>query len=99
MQQQPPADLYPPRPTNGLAVLSLVTGILAYFLLPVVGAVVAVITGHIARTAIRRTGEGGGGMAVAGLVLGYIQVAPIGFIVAVLVLSMCGSVEHHLTGH
>lgn len=31
----------------------------------------AVVTGHLARSAIRRTGEDGDGLALAGLVLGY----------------------------
>jgi peptidyl-prolyl cis-trans isomerase B (cyclophilin B) len=32
----------------------------------------AIITGHIALSQIKRTGEGGRGLAIAGLVLGYI---------------------------
>jgi len=36
---------------------------------------VPVILGHLARAQIRRTGEAGDGMAVAGLVLGYLGIA------------------------
>jgi len=36
---------------------------------------VAVVTGHIARRQIRRTGEQGAGFALAGLILGYIGLA------------------------
>jgi hypothetical protein len=31
----------------------------------------AIVTGHIARSQIRRTGESGGGLALAGLIIGY----------------------------
>ena len=34
-------------------------------------AILAIVFGHIARGQIRRTGEGGRGMATAGLILGY----------------------------
>jgi hypothetical protein len=64
----------PPRRTNPLAIVSLVAG-LAQFLLPFIAAVVAIVTGHIARSQIRRSNEEGSGMALAGLILGYIGVA------------------------
>jgi hypothetical protein len=58
----------PPRPTSGLAITALVLGILG-------GAILAVIFGHVALSDIRKTGKEGRGMAVAGLVLGYIETA------------------------
>ncbi|MEN5061101.1 DUF4190 domain-containing protein [Luteimonas sp. TWI1416] len=62
------------RRTSALAVTSLVCGLLGWSLLPWLGSLVAVITGHLARAEIRRTSElDGDGMAVAGLVLGYVQ--------------------------
>jgi len=63
--------------TSSLAVVSLVFGILAWCVLPFVGAIVAIICGHLARSEIRRSPPDarteGDGMAVAGLVLGYVQ--------------------------
>lgn len=53
--------------TNGFAVGALVCGIIPFF-----GGIPAVILGHVARGHIRRTGERGDGMAVAGLILGYL---------------------------
>lgn len=50
--------------TNTLAIVSLV---LAFFI-----SLGAVITGHIALGQIKKTGENGRGLAIAGLVLGYI---------------------------
>ena len=55
--------------TNGLAVASLVLGILCLFW---VGSVLAVVFGHVAYAQCKRTGQGGRGLAVAGLVLGYL---------------------------
>ena len=64
--------------TSTAAVISLVFGILSWFALPLVGGVVAVVTGHVARGEIRRAPPGtleGDGMAVAGLVLGWTNLA------------------------
>ena len=58
---------------NPLAIASLVCGMVALALSPL--AIPAVIFGHIARRQIRRTGEGGRGMATAGLILGYVSLA------------------------
>ncbi|MGY6517342.1 MAG: DUF4190 domain-containing protein [Lysobacteraceae bacterium] len=75
--------------TNTVAVVSLVFGILAWTLLPFIGSIVAVITGHMARAEIRRLPPGaeqGDGLALAGLVLGWVQLALIvlGFLAVVL---------------
>lgn len=67
----PPAGYVAAPPTNSLAIVSLAAGILSWFLCPLVGGVVAVITGHIARGQIRRSGEAGDGLALVGLILGY----------------------------
>ena len=64
--------------TSTTAVLSLVFGILSWCVLPLVGAIVAIVTGHVARGEIRRAPPGtleGDGMAVAGLVLGWTNLA------------------------
>jgi hypothetical protein len=60
-----------------MAVVSLITGILAWFMLPIVGAIAAVITGHLAKKEIRESGGWlvGDGLATAGLVLGYAHLA------------------------
>lgn len=74
--------------TNSLAVVSLVFGILAYVCLPGLGALVAVICGHSARSEIRHAPPGsveGDGMALAGLILGWLQ---LGFIFALLCVAL-----------
>jgi apolipoprotein N-acyltransferase len=62
-------------PTSTAAIISLVAGILAWLALPPLGAIVAVVAGHMARTEIRQSAGTlqGDGLAVAGLVLGYLQ--------------------------
>lgn len=77
-------------PTSGLAIASLVCGILGWSLLPMLGSLAAIITGHMARAEIRRNpaGQGGDGLAVAGLVLGWsavlLGIAVVLFLLAVL---------------
>lgn len=60
---------------NTLALVSLIAGIAGYIVLPFVAHIAAIITGHMAKKQIAQTGEQGGGMATAGLVLGYVGVA------------------------
>ena len=75
MSYQPPYR--PAYRTSSLAVVSLVFGILTWIVLPFIGAIVAIVCGHMARSEIRRAPPDavmeGDGMAVAGLVLGYIH--------------------------
>jgi hypothetical protein len=70
--QPPPGAMMPPR-TNGFAVASLICGIAQVFFWTLTS-IPAVIFGHMARRQIRQTGEQGDGMAVAGLVLGWIGI-------------------------
>lgn len=72
----------PPMPstyiqTSSLAILSLVTGIASWFILPVVGAVIAVITGYMAKNEIRSSNGQltGDGLATTGIVLGFLHFA------------------------
>ena len=64
----------PPQKTNGKAIASMVCGILCVATGGLTG-LPAVILGHQAQSEIRRTGEGGDGFAVTGLVLGWLSVA------------------------
>jgi hypothetical protein len=66
-----------PPTSSGLAVGSLVCGILGFLFLPLIGSLLAVICGRMALTEIEssRGRIGGSGMAMAGLIMGYIQLA------------------------
>jgi hypothetical protein len=72
-QPYPPPYGYPPvvQRTNGLAIASMVLGILWIYW---IGSVLALVFGYIAKNQIRERGEAGGGMATAGIVLGWIGV-------------------------
>jgi hypothetical protein len=65
----------PPLPTSTLAIVSLVAGILGFTALPVLGTIVALIAGYMARGETRSTPPraSGDGLATAGIVMGYIQ--------------------------
>lgn len=62
-----PAPTYA-APTNVLAIISLVTSLIGIHL-------AGIVTGHIALSQIRRTGEQGRGLAIAGLIVGYALMA------------------------
>jgi Domain of unknown function (DUF1707)/Domain of unknown function (DUF4190) len=59
---------------NPLAIASLACG-LAQFLLGPVATIPAIVLGHVARSQIKRTGEQGAGLALAGLILGWVVVS------------------------
>ena len=67
----------PIKRTSTLAIISLVSGLLGWTLVPFLGSVAAIITGHMARAEIRREADTteGDGLAIAGLVLGWSMVA------------------------
>jgi hypothetical protein len=56
-----------------MAIVSVVAGVVSWFAVPLLGAVVAIITGHMARTQIKNSYEGGDGLAIIGLILGYLN--------------------------
>ena len=69
-----PSPVYPQN--SSLAVISLITGIASYFIVPLLGAIAAIITGtmakkEIAQSAGRLTGEG---MARWGMILGWVNI-------------------------
>ncbi len=72
MQQNP----YSAPRNSTTAIISLVSGILGWTLLPFLGSIVAIITGHMAKSEIKRSAGtiGGNGMATAGLILGYVSI-------------------------
>ena len=77
--------------TNSLAIISLVAGIgsIPAHIVPGVGgftvALVAIVTGYMARQQIRASGEQGMGMATAGMVIGIIHLALLGLLILFLV--------------
>lgn len=78
IQSQESMGTYNPH-TNSMAVAALVLGIVI--------APLAIPVGHIARSQIKRTGEQGNGLALAGLILGYIFLSLIVLFLAAIVFS------------
>jgi hypothetical protein len=87
----PPAPLLPPAPyaavryvpeTNDLAIASLVAGLLWVAWL---GSLVAVVLGHVALKQIKQSGgrQTGSGLAIAGLVMGYLGVGTFALVLLV----------------
>ena len=92
---------YDPQPmyqqTSSLAVISLIAGIASYFILPLVGAIAAIITGNLAKNEIRESAGQltGDGLARAGLILGWINIgiSLIGVCLGILVFTGLVSVS------
>jgi uncharacterized protein DUF4190 len=80
----PGYPVYLPRPTNGMAIASLVLGILWLYW---VGSIMALVFGYVAQQQIRQRGESGGGIAIAGIVLGWIGVATLAFLLLFLSIA------------
>lgn len=93
MPQTPPGRMYTPaaNKTNSLAIVSLIAGIGSFFahIVPGVGgftvALVAIVTGYMARKQIRETGEQGMGLATAGMVIGIIHLVLLGLVILFLI--------------
>jgi hypothetical protein len=87
--------------TNPLAIAALVCGIAQFgylFYKPLaLAAMAAIILGHIAVRQIRRSGDGGYGLAKAGLILGYAVLALglIGVIVGLAIGTSGPAVQSH----
>jgi hypothetical protein len=77
----------PPIRNNSMATAALILGGLEFFTGGLT-AIPAIICGHIARGQIKRTGEDGNGMAVAGLVLGYLAVAFVALLITIALIAV-----------
>lgn len=96
-----PAGYYPPyvmapvyrpvRGTNGLAIASLVVSLHALGI-PGVGLVGAIL-GHVGRRRIAETGEEGDGLALAGIIIGWLSTALWGLLVAFWIVMIVWAVN------
>ncbi len=76
---QTPPPYYNPttQSTSVWAIVSIISGVLAWIGLFGLGGIVAVVCGYVAKNEIRASGMriGGDGIATIGLVLGYLNIA------------------------
>jgi len=68
--------------TNGMAIASMVLGICWVYW---IGSILALVFGYIARRQIKTSGQKGNGMAIAGIVLGWVAIA---FFVVTLIVGV-----------
>ncbi len=87
--QPPAAQTYTrPNPTNGMSITSFVLSLCGVtFVLPVIGNILGVIFGFIARSQIKKSGEEGSGLALAGILIGGIPLI-LGFIALIVFLIL-----------
>ncbi|MFC2031656.1 DUF4190 domain-containing protein [Chloroflexota bacterium] len=92
----PPAAVSAGVPTSGMAIAALVTGIVGLTIFPLLGSILALVLGYMARNDIRRRPDevSGDGLALAGIVMGWIAVGltVLGLLVfgGITVCSLCG---------
>src|SRR5437773_3145186 len=97
--------------TNTLAIVSLAAGVGSFFahIIPGVGgftvALVAVVTGYMARNQIKQTGEQGMGMATAGMIIGIVHLGALivlGLVLLILIfifgIALFGIAASHSSG-
>lgn len=80
---------------SSLAVISLISGIASFFIVPLLGAIAAIITGSMAKKEIRQsagrlTGEG---MATWGAILGWVNIAFSVIGICIFVLIFVGAIS------
>lgn len=98
---QPPAS--PPQvratPTSGLAITSLIAGIVS-FLLPILSSLIAIVCGHMAHSSIKKSNGSiqGKGMALAGVICGYLTLV-FGLLTVAIVLFFVKEVKQDRKNH
>jgi hypothetical protein len=92
--------------TNTLAIVSLAAGIGSFFahIIPGIGgftvALVAAITGYMARNQIKQTGESGWGMATAGMIIGIVHMVLIVLgVIALIMIFIFGIALFGIAAH
>ena len=92
----------PPEPkTNSLALASMIIGIVCIVIpfLPIIPPALAVIFGFIALSQINQTGEEGKGMAIAGIVTGFVSILftiIIGILIFVAASATVNTINHNI---
>lgn len=92
-QPQPPQyGAYQQQQPPGYNTMSIVAFILAFFV-----SIVGIILGFVALSQIKRTGEQGRGLALAAVIIGFVEVA-LGIIFAIIFAIVLGVAASHYNG-
>ena len=84
---QPVYGFAPQKPTNGLAIASLVVSIVSITAFCGLTSIVGAILGHVARKQVRERDEQGAGLALGGIIVGWLGVALLVGVVALVVVA------------
>ncbi|MFJ4038706.1 DUF4190 domain-containing protein [Microbacterium sp. NPDC090007] len=76
-----------PARINTLAIVSLIASVVGVFALPVIGQIVGIVTGHMSLSQIKARAEKGRGLAIAGLIVGYVTIA-LGVLLLILFVAL-----------
>jgi len=87
-----PAAIQPTSSTNVLSIVALVTSLLGISL-------AGVICGHIALNQIKRTREQGHGMALAGVIVGYVGIAVSIIAIGIWIAVVVGMANYSYTNY
>jgi len=76
-------------PSSTLAIVSLIAALLGFTIVPVIGGIVALVTGYMARNETRSIPPraSGDGMATAGIIMGWIQIG-------LLIVGICCTIAY-----
>jgi len=76
--------------TSILAILSTISGAASFFVVPLIGAIAALITGYMAKTEIKKSNGTieGEGFATAGIVMGWINIGLALMVCCLIVLAV-----------
>ena len=87
--------------TDGKAIGSLICGIASVTILSILAGIPAVILGHISRSDIRKSGGRlkGEGLALAGLIMGYISLAIIPLVLIVATIAIPSLIRSRQAAH
>lgn len=81
----------PAQKTNALAVVSMIASILgAIWVLPFIGSLAGAIMGHISLNQLKTSGDKGRGMALAGVIVGWVGFGFIMLVILFFVLVIVG---------
>ena len=73
---------------NGFAIAAMVLGIVWIYW---IGSILALVFGYVARRQIKQRGQKGDGMAIAGIVLGWVGVASLIIVVIIAIAASSNS--------
>ncbi len=89
-QNLPHSSIHDTLPSSTLAIVSLISALLGFSFMPLLGGIVALIAGYLARKETHSIPPkaSGDGMAIAGIIMGWIQIAIVGLFICCWVLGI-----------